>query len=164
MGAGFMAEIQKLTLVEVDDFLKTIGALANDVDRAAVADVLYELERQIIEENYSHEHDNEHAGGELAQAAAALMCSSLSAEPLATLLRGGSARYWERNAEALWPASFGELKSHGRRRDLVQAVALGLAEIQRLDRASAVAGSQKERASVSPESSVASSETSQTTS
>jgi hypothetical protein len=86
----------------------------------ALVDVTSERLRQIAQEGYSTEHDDEHVRGELAAMAA------LYAMP-------EDARECGDWAEALrpegWEAKFGD-----RRRDLVKAGALILAEIERLDR------------------------------
>ncbi|RYY67693.1 MAG: hypothetical protein EOO12_00105 [Chitinophagaceae bacterium] len=101
---------------------------------AAAADVLAERARQVEVEGWSPVHDDTHTNGELARAAAAY------------------AIHWTMNGmrttfgDTIWPMSWGfewfkpgALKTGevqiARRRNLVKAGALILAEIERLDRA-----------------------------
>ena len=83
-------------------------------------DIIAERQRQIIEEGWTAEHDDEHAEGEIASAAA---CYALFAND-----QGFS-------TPAHWPWGKERWKQAGQRRDLVKAGALILAEIERLDRA-----------------------------
>lgn len=82
-------------------------------------DVLAERRRQIESEGWTPEHDDEHSLGEMAGAAA---CYANNAG----LGRVLPPRSWP------WDASWWKPKD--RRRDLVRAAALLLAEIERLDR------------------------------
>jgi hypothetical protein len=84
----------------------------------AVEDIALERKRQVTVEGWTPEHDDEHAGGELASAAAAYALHSRS---------GAGPHGW-------WPWSGEWWKPKGRRRDLVRAGALIVAEIERLDR------------------------------
>ncbi|HGO9838641.1 hypothetical protein [Pseudomonas aeruginosa] len=84
-------------------------------------DVQAERKRQITAEGWTPEHDDEHDGGELADAAA---CYALSAAGWSTYA-----------ARERWPWPLEWWKPSTARRDLVKACALGLAEIERLDRA-----------------------------
>jgi hypothetical protein len=90
--------------------------------------VLAERDRQKDVEGWSEAHDDGHSGGELASAAA---CYALaSTEP-----RG--AKLWERVERAIrdcWPFDRRWFKLSNKRRYLVKAGALILAEIERLDR------------------------------
>jgi hypothetical protein len=86
----------------------------------AVIDVAFERLRQIREEGWTPEHDDQHGYCELSQAAS---CYALSASG-----------YDERIALEFWPFSLGWWKPKGARRDLVRAAALIIAEIERLDR------------------------------
>jgi hypothetical protein len=88
----------------------------------ATADVIAERRRQIQAEGWTPEHDDEHAGGELAQAAAYYALHS-------------TGRF---NDIRLWPWSPDWFKPTDRRRDLVKAAAMIIAEIERLDRAAAM--------------------------
>lgn len=85
----------------------------------ATADVLAERQRQMTVEGWTPEHDDEHSAGELAEAAA---CYAIFADQ-----QGFS-------TPAHWPWNSYWWKQSGRRRDLVKAAALIIAEIERLDR------------------------------
>lgn len=86
----------------------------------AARDVLAERQRQISAEGWTPDHDDEHGGGQLADAAA---CYALSAS-------GMPFELWQ----AFWPWDGAWLKAGEGRRSLVKAGALILAEIERLDR------------------------------
>jgi len=77
-----------------------------------IEEIAAERHRQVEQEGWSHEHDDQHLNGEMAGAAA---CYCL-----------GSVSHWPWDA-AWW-------KPKGRRRDLIRAGALIVAEIERLDR------------------------------
>jgi hypothetical protein len=86
----------------------------------AARDVVSERRRQMAVEGWTIDHDDRHALGELARAA---VCY---ADPLNT----------ERErAPGKWPWGAEWWKPKSRRRDLVRAAALIIAEIERLDRA-----------------------------
>jgi hypothetical protein len=86
----------------------------------ALQDVIAERERQKSVEGWTDVHDDEHKRGELAVAAATYA--------LNTVIRGLSVSIY-------WPWDMKWWKPKDRRRDLVKAGALILAEIERLDRA-----------------------------
>ncbi len=92
---------------------------------AAAADVLAERKRQVIAEGWTPGHDDEYEHGELADAAG---CYALSSELFDCA--GEPPRPWP------WPDEW--WKPTNRRRDLVKAGALILAEIERLDRAAGI--------------------------
>ena len=91
----------------------------------AARDVLAERRRQVGQEGWTPAHDDEHANGELATAA-------------------GAYALFNDNAPApfFWPWDASWWKPTGRRRNLVKAGALILAEIERLDRALLKGGKQ----------------------
>tara|TARA_R110000787_G_scaffold3148_4_gene12649 strand:- start:39991 stop:40545 length:555 start_codon:yes stop_codon:yes gene_type:complete len=102
------------------------------IDRAGgeldgLLDVMAERARQVIGEGWTAEHDDSHRlKGELAMAAACYAAKSTgdySAESFAPCVR-----------ELKWPFPRNWWKPKDRRRDLVRACALILAEIERLDR------------------------------
>lgn len=103
-----------------DEFRKNARAIMAGDDRGAevastpnaARDVLAERERQKAVEGWTPAHDDGHTDNELSRAAA---CYAIG------------------NA-ALWPWSMRWWKPTDRRRDLVKAGALVLAEIERLDR------------------------------
>ncbi|HGK3999383.1 TPA: ead/Ea22-like family protein [Klebsiella pneumoniae] len=92
---------------------------------AAAADVLAERKRQVTAEGWTPGHDDEYEHGELADAAG---CYALSSELFDCA--GEPPRPWP------WPDEW--WKPTNRRRDLVKAGALILAEIERLDRAAGI--------------------------
>jgi hypothetical protein len=89
------------------------GWLSPDEYSKGAKDVLDERNRQIHDEGWTTEHDDQYAKGELAQAA---VCYA----------RGDA---W------LWPWSRDWWKPKDERANLVRAAALLIAEIERLDRA-----------------------------
>ncbi len=94
-------------------------------------DVQAERRRQVEAEGWTPEHDDAHSHGEMARAAAcyALAGSSAPNDGTAALL-----------VSLAWPWDEQWWKPTTTRRDLVKACALGLAEIERLDRAAASQG------------------------
>ncbi|CAG9193979.1 hypothetical protein BCAR13_110078 [Paraburkholderia caribensis] len=97
----------------------------------AARDVLAERERQVTTEGWTTAHDDEHDSEEMAIAAA---CYAESA--------GGF--HHPSTVPSNWPWTSKWWKPTTPRRDLVKAGALILAEIERLDRASSAAASDKE--------------------
>lgn len=95
----------------------------------AIADVAAERRRQIEVEGWTPEHDDEHEHAEMACAAA---CYALAATPAdeAIYIHGR----WKDICDLFWPWSSDWWKPKDRRRDLVRAGALIVAEIERLDR------------------------------
>ena len=88
----------------------------------AVGDVLGERIRQIASEGWTPAHDDQHVAGELAQASAWYACDAREAP------------CWP------WVDSVPDLRGKDRRRQVVIAAALLLAEIERLDRLAAKEG------------------------
>lgn len=108
------------------------------VTTRSITDIIAERQRQVTTKGWTPEHDDEHVNDEIAAFAA------LYAMPEAC--RDWPAKetgYGENWAEAIcpnnWAAKFGD-----RRRELVKAGALILAEIERLDRVSNVKGENHE--------------------
>lgn len=91
----------------------------------AIDDVIAERERQKAVEGWTPEHDDTHSDGEMAKAAA---CYALNA---------GRAPEYRDNSfiRSYWPWDWKWWKPKDRRRDLVRAAALIVAEIERMDRA-----------------------------
>lgn len=89
----------------------------------AVAAILAERHRQTIVEGYTLEHDDEHVGGEIADAAACYAASSF-------IKTEDGAEVWPFDG----PAKFGDNTIDGKIGDLVKAGALIVAEIERLQR------------------------------
>lgn len=91
----------------------------------AINDIAAERQRQIEAEGWTPEHDDAHTDGELADAAA---CYALTPRVL-------NAAAMTEIHDRLWPWNSSWWKPTDRRRDLVKAGALIVAEIERLDRA-----------------------------
>lgn len=94
----------------------------------AVADVLAERKRQVEMEGFTPEHDDRHNEGQIAYAAATY--AAFGGDNDHDRHHGG---FWK----VTWPWGDEWWKPTDRRRDLVKAAALILAEIERLDRAEA---------------------------
>ncbi|MGE8129069.1 hypothetical protein ACQKQD_19010 [Methylobacterium sp. NPDC080182] len=91
----------------------------------AAVDVLAERRRQVEAEGWTHQHDDRHDEGEIARAAAAYAYGA-----------GRNPDDRKNNyCPTFWPWNANWWKPTDRRRDLLKAGALILAEIERLDRA-----------------------------
>lgn len=88
---------------------------------SVINEILSERDRQIEEEGWTPEHDDEHDDGSLAKAAACY-ANPILPDPEALPIGWPLSWDWE-----WW-------KPKDRRRDLVRAAALIVAEIERLDR------------------------------
>lgn len=102
------------------------------MNRDVIAEIAAERQRQVEDEGWTPEHDDQHDNNQLALAAA---CYAIGATGIS---RGISDL--EHGVEAtlsarLWPWSMDWWKPKDRRRDLIRAAALIVAEIERLDRA-----------------------------
>lgn len=88
--------------------------------------------RQQLGEGWTPEHDDEHDRGEMAMAAACYAAPEAVYVYRAECGDGvtGSLRF-----DGAWPWNSGWWKPKSRRRDLIRAAALIVAEIERLDRA-----------------------------
>lgn len=87
---------------------------------SVIDEIAAERDRQINREGWTATHDdNEHRPGDLANAAA---CYAASGEHLPSVKR------------LLWPFGWNWWKPKTRRRDLIRAGALIVAEIERMDR------------------------------
>lgn len=104
-----------------------VGVDAVETSKACV-DVLAERRRQVEAEGWTPEHDNEHADGQLAKAAA---CYAVGWK-IDVYQRFGFHQY---RRFQMWPWHLKWWKPKDRRHDLVRAAALIIAEIERLDRA-----------------------------
>ncbi|RWF44250.1 MAG: hypothetical protein EOS65_02420 [Mesorhizobium sp.] len=93
----------------------------------ALDDIAAERQRQISAEGWTVEHDDEHDQGEMALAAACYAYEATRTEHQRSLDDGF--------APPMWPWAERWWKPTTRRRDLVKAGALIVAEIERLDRA-----------------------------
>ena len=111
--------------MEIAALRQRIAELESHTVTAAAADVLAERKRQVTAEGWTPGHDDEYEHGELADAAG---CYALSSELFDCA--GEPPRPWP------WPDEW--WKPTNRRRDLVKAGALILAEIERLDRSAGI--------------------------
>lgn len=94
----------------------------------AAADVLAERRRQQLEEGWTHAHDDQHIRGELAAAAACYAVPSRFRDVAVRM-------FWPaRWAKRWWKPTGAADDLEARRRDLVKAGALVIAEIERLER------------------------------
>jgi hypothetical protein len=100
-----------------------------NITTLAAQDVLAERQRQVNAEGYEPEHDDEHVNGEIGAMAAFYAMPDGARDWPAT-----ETGYGETFGEAIKPEGW-EGKTGDRRRELVKAGALILAEIERLDRA-----------------------------
>jgi hypothetical protein len=89
--------------------------------KSVIEEIADERQRQIDVEGWLLSHDDQHETGELARAAACY---------------AGDKRKFNRAAPPGWPWDQSWWKPANKRRDLIKAAALIVAEIERLDRAS----------------------------
>lgn len=115
-------ELEPLYLAPTDP-----AAIRREKSQAA-SDVLAERERQRRVEGWTDAHDDQHSEGEMADAAASYAGQWLPDQMVYD--DGGEPKY-----PIMWPWNSEWWKPKGRRRDLVRAGALIVAEIERLDRA-----------------------------
>ena len=93
-----------------------------------VDEIAAERKRQMWDEGWTPEHDDQHSRGEMVLAAMAYtQAATQVAMPVAAMRALPAPRYWP------WDAAWWKPKD--RRRNLVRAAALIVAEIERLDRA-----------------------------
>lgn len=103
-------------------------------------DVIKERRRQVDEECWSIAHDDRHVDGAMARAAAVYAYASTLSDDVRKQIAGGFVSAGApviatAAMAAIWPADWETWwKPKDRRRDLVRAAALLLAEIERLDR------------------------------
>jgi hypothetical protein len=115
--------------------------------RGALDDITAERQRQISAEGWTIDHDDSHSEGEMACAAGiyALIAGS-GATDYRNAYQGYSLNdYLQAIIDHYWPWDRKWFKPTNRRRDLVKAGALIVAEIERLDRAASPALSNGER-------------------
>ena len=127
--AAFIAAANPATVLALLDELETaekrIAELEGGAFNPAILDVVAERQRQKTIEGWTPEHDNEHCNGELAMAAVCYINET------GTVNRNGG-KPWG------WPWDASWWKPNARRRNLVKAGALILAEIERIDRAAGI--------------------------
>ncbi|HHH7687494.1 TPA: ead/Ea22-like family protein [Escherichia coli] len=111
--------------LELEIAEKRIAELEARAFNPAILDVIAERQRQQSVEGWMPEHDDEHCNGELAMAAVCYINET------GTVNRNGG-KPWG------WPWDASWWKPNARRRNLVKAGALILAEIERIDRAAGI--------------------------
>lgn len=120
MHPGYSKEPQKVFHVEQSKALNDIAA---------------ERRRQITSEGWTEQHDDANASGEMASAAAVYaLCASAHDASRAVMDEFRQYNSVPFRIRGFWPWAESWLKPTSRRRDLVKAGALILAEIERLDR------------------------------
>ncbi|EPS5308202.1 hypothetical protein ACVFBP_001607 [Escherichia coli] len=110
---------------DLDSAEQRIAELEGGAFNPAILDVVAERQRQKTIEGWTPEHDDEHCNGELAMAAVCYINET------GTVNRNGG-KPWG------WPWDASWWKPNARRRNLVKAGALILAEIERIDRAAGI--------------------------
>lgn len=103
-------------------------------DGFAVIDVLAERKRQIEQEHYSHEHDDEYDQNELLRAASSYLNHVVGRRWVCKSESFGVDVYQSEGAPDLWPWGPDFWKPKDPRRDLVRAAALIIAEIEKINR------------------------------
>ncbi|EAU4927202.1 ead/Ea22-like family protein [Salmonella enterica] len=111
--------------VEITALRQRIAELEARAFNPAILDVIAERQRQQSVEGWTPEHDDEHCNGELAMTAVCYINDT------GTVNRNGG-KPWG------WPWDASWWKPDTRRRNLVKAGALILAEIERIDRAAGI--------------------------
>ena len=119
-------------LILADDIPGPVLAALDAGHGEALADVASERRRQITEEGWTPEHDDEHVSGAMAAAGAAYaLVAARESNP-----NPGWQKELLKAAEHIWPWDEEWWKPKDNRSNLVRAAALIIAEIERLDRAS----------------------------
>jgi hypothetical protein len=101
---------------------------------SVIEEVAKERQRQISKEGWSLDHDDEHADGSLSDAAA---CYAATTRPFKAEVFSGVGYQPYTAYSDLWPKSWADhwfRPKKSRRRKLIIAAALIVAEIERLDR------------------------------
>lgn len=101
----------------------------------AVQDVVAERQRQIEKEGWPPDHDDEHSDGALADAGACYAMTERATAKVDDLFLAATNQNRLSDYPYEWPFDAEWWKPKDRRRNLIRAAALILAEIERLDRA-----------------------------
>lgn len=140
---GFQDRAEFAGLCQKADWMTPAPQTHMDLSLAA-SDVLFERQRQVSSEGWTAEHDDAHASEELATAASCYLRPDLRTVTVSAdrVTFGDPWPWWNEwndggrcagREKAWW-------KPTDRRRDLVKAAALIVAEIERLDRAATTEG------------------------
>lgn len=113
------------TIDVLEQTRRDLAAAQGKVGRPSIRDVLSERERQVSQEGWTPEHDDEHEAGDLCLAGA---CYAMHT----TMMFEGNQ---QSAVPSPWPFEASWWKPKDERRNLVRAAALILAEIERIDRA-----------------------------
>ena len=119
------AELERWAKVRADDAGHLARELITYRRYAGIITAITERRRQIEDEGWSCDHDDEHSNGEMAWAAAAYTIG----------VPGLSGRVQDGKRFVPWPWDAKWWKPSDSRRNLVKAAALLIAEIERVDRA-----------------------------
>lgn len=114
--------------IHIDEFLRNCGWVPAS-EELAITDIIAERQRQITAKGWTPDHDDKHVNDEIA-ALAALYAMPEACRDWPAKETGYGASWAEAICPNGWVAKFGD-----RRRDLVKAAALIIAEIERIDRA-----------------------------
>lgn len=106
-----------------------------DLSKATI-DILNERDRQVNDEGWTSAHDDQHIDFSLSRAAIAYATCAAVGPIDRTILDAHGAAGATSAVKALWPIGWSTrwFKPTSRRRDLIKAAALLIAEIERLDR------------------------------
>ena len=140
LGAELLQEIQayRPQFLFKSSPAEIVGALIEEMALSdAARDVLTERRRQVTVKGWDHDHDDAQRNDEIA-AFAAVYAMPESARDWPAKETGFGRTFAEALIPFCWEPKFGD-----RRRDLVKAAALLVAEIERIDRA-AIAASEQE--------------------
>lgn len=136
---------ETLRYLSRDEFDKRFFTLVQGSDTTtsnAMLDVLIERHRQVMTEGWTPEHDDAHTDYSLSKAAAIYAVGATFDGPDRSVMDTHGAAGTPGWMKDLWPWDIKWWKPSDRRRDLVKAAALILAEIERLDRAAITEGNQ----------------------
>jgi hypothetical protein len=104
-------------------------------DGGVIAEIAAERRRQVDAEGWTPDHDDEHNNGEIARAAACYARAGAESDPeMRRRLTDPYENFRFTPLREMWPWGWNWFKATDRRRDLVKAGALIVAEIERLDR------------------------------
>lgn len=132
-GDGINPEYDTVPLRDVARLYAKYEALHKAQPSGAARDVIAERRRQVEQEGYDHKHDDAYPGGQIAAYAA-----FYAMPPEVRELRADGYDF-DTVGDAVCPLTWTPPKTGDRRRELVKAGALILAEIERMDRAAAQA-------------------------